>query len=165
MANVARPWQNIFREDVNNDGLVTPSDALFIINSLNSRGSRVLAELPTGDDFFPPFIDPSGDGLLAPVDPLFVINFINGGGNTEGEAGAPRTQLAPQDLSLADPGDDDVPATSRASSVTTAPRQLDRPYRAARRSSDSSDRPRDRFFRALASVEKPQGLLDSIDPF
>ncbi|MEZ6150054.1 MAG: dockerin type I domain-containing protein [Pirellulaceae bacterium] len=60
--------------DVNDDGLITPIDALLIINELNRGGARSLlgSNLP-----FPPYIDTNADGLLTANDVLQVINYIN----------------------------------------------------------------------------------------
>ena len=67
------PWQNqTNRFDVNNDGAVSPVDALQVINDLNARGSRAL----TVTDGTPPFLDVNGDGHVAPIDALQVINSI-----------------------------------------------------------------------------------------
>ncbi|MBC8355868.1 MAG: hypothetical protein H8E66_28155 [Planctomycetes bacterium] len=76
------PWQNQSnRFDVNNDGVVSPIDALQVINDLNARGSRTL----TVSDATPPFIDVDGDGHAAPIDVLQVINSIEAS-LSEGEA-------------------------------------------------------------------------------
>lgn len=78
-------WQNATnRHDVNNDGEVSPIDALLIINDLNARGSR---ELPGTNTSTPPFIDVNGDSTVSPLDVLLVINYLNslrGGGEGEG---------------------------------------------------------------------------------
>ena len=68
-------WHNASQPvDVNNDGLITPIDALLIINEINLRGARTLV----GTDLtFPPFIDTNGDGMLTPTDVLQVINYLN----------------------------------------------------------------------------------------
>ena len=61
--------------DVNNDGSVTPRDALMVINELNGNGSRPLGAsvLPVADAF----IDVNGDRHLSSVDALLIINFLN----------------------------------------------------------------------------------------
>ena len=67
------PWQNQTKQfDVNNDGAISPIDALLIINDLNLKGSRVL----TVADASLPFIDVNGDGNVSPIDALQVINSI-----------------------------------------------------------------------------------------
>lgn len=79
------PWQNPSnRFDVNNDGFVSPIDALLIINDLNVKGSRIL----TVADVAPPFVDVNGDGNSAPIDVLQVINSIDGA-RAEGESAQP----------------------------------------------------------------------------
>ncbi|MCB9924064.1 MAG: hypothetical protein H6822_17920 [Planctomycetaceae bacterium] len=86
---VASPWQNASnRFDANNDGVVSPIDALLIINELNSNGSRKL----TSADVTPPFMDVNGDGYVAPIDVLQVINDIESSlpeGESYVEAGVP----------------------------------------------------------------------------
>ena len=70
------------RFDVNNDGFVSPIDALLVINSLNAGGSRPLGgEGEAGKIYF----DVNSDGAISPVDALQVINTLNSG-NGEGEA-------------------------------------------------------------------------------
>ena len=64
---VTAPRQNTSKPlDVNNDGSVTPIDALIVINNLNSQGS--------GNNNF---IDVNGDGVVTPLDALIVINFLD----------------------------------------------------------------------------------------
>ncbi len=84
-------WQNSTnRHDVSNDGMVSPLDALLIINDLNARRARTL----TGTNFLPPpFIDVNGDSAVSAIDALLVINFLNaargGGGEGEGQMSPP----------------------------------------------------------------------------
>lgn len=73
-------WQNPVNSlDVNNDGFVTPLDALIILNELNApppRGPRVLPSPPTPPD--PVFyFDVNGDGAITALDALIVINYLN----------------------------------------------------------------------------------------
>ena len=80
-------WQNPNnRLDVNADGIVSPIDALLIVNYLNANDSGPLP-VPTPGFSPPPYLDPSGDGFIAPNDALDVINQINASGG-EGEANA-----------------------------------------------------------------------------
>ncbi|MDZ4853052.1 MAG: PKD domain-containing protein [Pirellulaceae bacterium] len=58
------------RFDVNDDGFVSPTDVLVIINSIRRGGTRVLGE----GELSPPYIDVDGDGSVAPIDILQVIN-------------------------------------------------------------------------------------------
>jgi hypothetical protein len=69
--------------DVDNNGFVTPFDALLIINHLN-RG------LPTDTRLLedpPPFLDTDGNRFVEPRDALLVINFLNRGGRGGGGEG------------------------------------------------------------------------------
>jgi VCBS repeat-containing protein len=69
------------RFDVDNDGFVSPIDALILINDINKNGDRVLpANAPR-----PPYLDVDGDGSLSPLDVLSVVNFINDQGNSGSE--------------------------------------------------------------------------------
>ena len=84
-----RHWQNSTnRLDANNDGRITPLDALVIINRLNTTGA---AELPAPSGAFapPPFYDVNGNGFIDPNDVLLVVNHLNNvifqGGEGEGE--------------------------------------------------------------------------------
>lgn len=69
------------RYDVDNDGFVSPIDALILINDINLNGDRVLPASTTR----PPFLDVDGDGSISPLDVLAVVNFINDRGNAAGE--------------------------------------------------------------------------------
>ena len=60
--------------DVNNDGLVTPMDALLIINSLNHEGAR---KLPNSRPDSAPYYDANGDDWISPADAIAVINQLN----------------------------------------------------------------------------------------
>lgn len=74
--NVSR-WQNPKHPlDVNNDGQLTPLDALVVINFLNRNGAKVLT---TADGLPPqiPFLDADGNGQVTPIDALRVINDLN----------------------------------------------------------------------------------------
>jgi PhoPQ-activated pathogenicity-related protein/acetyl esterase/lipase len=69
------PWHNEnLPEDVNNDGIVSPLDALHVINELNQNGSYELPESkPDGETK----VDVNGDGWLSPADAIQVINTLN----------------------------------------------------------------------------------------
>ncbi len=67
-------WQNPTNNlDVNNDGVVSPIDALIDINALNAGKGGTLP-LPAT---VPPYYDVNGDGILSPLDVLIIINFLN----------------------------------------------------------------------------------------
>lgn len=63
-------------EDVDNDGVVSPRDALLIINLINASGSTPLVGLSTGT-VPSEYLDVSGDNYVAPNDAILVINYIN----------------------------------------------------------------------------------------
>ena len=73
---MASDWQNpLVVRDVDNSALVTPLDALILINDLNQHGSRGLPI--QRQDANEPYLDVSGDQSLSPLDALLVINAIN----------------------------------------------------------------------------------------
>jgi RHS repeat-associated protein len=74
---MATDFQNAFNEfDVRDDGVVSPVDALLVINQLLATGSRPLPPAASPPEHF---IDVSGDRFLSPVDALLVINVLNHG--------------------------------------------------------------------------------------
>jgi HAMP domain-containing protein len=61
--------------DINQDGAVTPLDALNIINNLNANGSRGLAE---GEELsYDNRLDVNRDAHITPLDALSIINYLN----------------------------------------------------------------------------------------
>ncbi len=81
--------------DVNNDGTVSPVDALFVINAINKNGAVNLVgwswsegeAAGAGNTPALGFLDTNGDGRLSPIDALCVINALNGEqANAEGES-------------------------------------------------------------------------------
>lgn len=101
-------WQNPANPlDVNSDGLVTPLDALLVINYINLMGAGVLPQ-PNEGALPPPFVDVVGSGDVVPLDVLLVINHLNRQGNVEGEGisgfaamGAPMNQQQPTESGVA----------------------------------------------------------------
>lgn len=77
-------WNPVRPTDVNNDGLVSPIDALVVINKLNAEGAHKLPQGSSGESDGSPrlYYDVNNDGFLSPIDPLIVINRLNSG---EGE--------------------------------------------------------------------------------
>lgn len=82
------PW---FQLDVNDNGLISPSDALMIINVLNDPTSeRIVPDgLPS-----PAYLDVNGDKRLSPSDALLVINHLNSKTASEGEIAVDYTDLS-----------------------------------------------------------------------
>jgi hypothetical protein len=83
--------------DVNNDGYVSPMDALFVMNFLNMHGPVDLKDLfsigAEGEAATHYYLDTNGDGIISPADVLPIINHLNAvsrlesqGGQAEGEA-------------------------------------------------------------------------------
>ena len=67
------PWQNSANPlDVDNNGAVTPLDALAIINYLNKTGAGQLPANFSGAYYY----DVNGDGLASPIDALSIINYL-----------------------------------------------------------------------------------------
>ncbi|MDG2382457.1 MAG: dockerin type I domain-containing protein, partial [Pirellulaceae bacterium] len=68
-------WHNeTTPEDVNRDQLITPLDALILINQLNSTGSYPLVGSADTVSFY---YDTNNDDYLTPIDVLKVINYLN----------------------------------------------------------------------------------------
>ncbi len=88
-----RPYFNAaYPENVNNDSdssgapIISPIDALIIINYLNGRSPINIQVRNAGIGVTQHFVDVSGDGLMSPRDALLVINKINQlKANAEGE--------------------------------------------------------------------------------
>ncbi len=68
---------NALPEDVSGDGVVSPIDALLVINYLNTTGPS-----PAPNTSGPPFLDVNNDGFISAIDALLVINRLN---NASGE--------------------------------------------------------------------------------
>ncbi len=95
-------WQNPRDPyDTNYSGDIKPSDALVVINYLNSVGQGLLPPNPG----IPPFwYDVNGDGSATPLDALRVINYLNlAGAGGEGESSIASMLLVTSDSDLAWP--------------------------------------------------------------
>jgi hypothetical protein len=87
VAHETRPRQNPIEPfDVNHDGLVTPLDALLIINALNAGEPLSGVDTPPPGMALLPFLDSSGDNLLTPLDAVLIVNYLNAGQVAAGEA-------------------------------------------------------------------------------
>ncbi|MCA9147333.1 MAG: hypothetical protein KDB05_31365, partial [Planctomycetales bacterium] len=76
------PGHNFFDpEDVNDDGNITPIDALIVVNEMNNPG--VVPGPGPGTGPVAHFTDVNDDGQRSPLDALMVINRINRGGGRE----------------------------------------------------------------------------------
>jgi uncharacterized repeat protein (TIGR01451 family) len=68
--------------DASDDGVVSPLDALLVINALNRRGAGESTR--KSREYY---LDTNGDGSLSPLDALLIINRLNSpGGQAEGES-------------------------------------------------------------------------------
>lgn len=92
-------WKNpLLPLDVNADGLVSPVDALIIINELNVR-TITASNGAIGVPWLHPevplvFWDVNDDGFCAPIDALLVINQLNQQAGAEGESSGERMAAA-----------------------------------------------------------------------
>jgi len=84
---VAIAWTNpVIPHDVNDDGLITPLDALETINYLNKNRGQTT---PPAQQFSPQrFFDTNADGAITPADVLVILNHINRTLAAAGEAEA-----------------------------------------------------------------------------
>ncbi len=79
------PGQNAFiRQDVNNDGVVSPIDALLVINQVNRDTSSEGEQSSNGNRFY---TDVNGDNKTTALDALLVINYLksSSGSQASGE--------------------------------------------------------------------------------
>ena len=93
------------RFDVNDDGFVSPIDALILVNRVNSNGGGALGNgggegESSGERFY---VDVNEDGFLSPLDILWVVNRINGS-NAGGEGESPMQAAPAIEVSTSDPG-------------------------------------------------------------
>jgi hypothetical protein len=73
---ISNPWQNPSNGyDVNNDGAVSPVDALLLINHLNTNDGD--PTLPIPKPASAPFLDVNGDGFITTLDVLQEITELN----------------------------------------------------------------------------------------
>lgn len=89
--------------DVNGDGLVSPLDALVVINTLNQLGSVPVANLARPTDGSSMYVDTNRDGFLSPIDALLIINSLNApAAASEGEAASDEPVARPLDAASVD---------------------------------------------------------------
>ncbi|MEM6468299.1 MAG: putative Ig domain-containing protein [Planctomycetota bacterium] len=80
---LASDWQNACnRHDVNDDGVVSPLDALLVINQIARSGDDLDLPRATPDNYPPSFVDVNGGNQVTPLDALLVINDIARNGIT-----------------------------------------------------------------------------------
>jgi uncharacterized protein GlcG (DUF336 family) len=103
--------------DVNNDSVVTPLDALLVINELSRQSRGELAPEPVSESKH--FFDTSGDGLTTPLDVLHVLNALQ---KIEVEA-APVIDPVPLSISI-DPVEPVLALDDESASFSLAPFSL-----------------------------------------
>ncbi|MEL6897593.1 MAG: dockerin type I domain-containing protein, partial [Planctomycetota bacterium] len=86
------PDERLIQQDVNNDGLISPLDALRVINEL-SRVARSGGNSQAPNNELPniEIHDVNADGLLSPVDALTIINHLGRLSRENGVATGPAT--------------------------------------------------------------------------
>jgi hypothetical protein len=95
--------------DVNNDGFISPIDALLVINHMNANNGTT--GVPLTGFISAPFMDVNHDRFVSPIDALLVINHLNslddiGVGEGEGEGEAADSFF--EDLGAGDDGSEDA---------------------------------------------------------
>jgi hypothetical protein len=73
--------------DVNDDGMISPIDALHVINEIDQRGARRITR--SLSQASPLYVDVNGDGFVSPIDALLVINWLS-----EAARAVPRAALS-----------------------------------------------------------------------
>ncbi|MEE3370389.1 MAG: Ig-like domain-containing protein [Planctomycetota bacterium] len=105
----AFPWYNgLLPNDVNDDGITAPNDAITGISRLNKTGATPLSSTRQ-EGVIAPFLDVNRDGHHAPIDILMVVSALNRSNSEgEGEALPPGADL----FALWAPNPGTLPATS-----------------------------------------------------
>lgn len=86
LSGVPFPYHNSLAPlDVTRDWVLSPRDALQIINQLNNGGSRPLDLVNAPDRANRTFVDVNADNFLSPLDALLVINNLNRGEGLDGD--------------------------------------------------------------------------------
>jgi hypothetical protein len=90
--------------DVTGDNVITPRDALIVINFLNQYGAIELPKLMVEFEPVAPFVDVNGNGFVSALDALLVINWLNragsAGGEGEAEGEGPATGAMPRGVMI-----------------------------------------------------------------
>jgi hypothetical protein len=87
--DAGKGWQNLLQpSDIDNDGQVTPLDALKVINGIRrgryfDRATGELVPVDQADPFPGEYYDQDGDNKITPIDALKVINAIRRRGSGE----------------------------------------------------------------------------------
>src|SRR5262249_2220814 len=94
-------WHNsVNGMDVDNDGFVSPGEALTVINTLNAVGPTPLLSLSVGNSIPPACLDVNPDKYLTPGDALDVINYLNANPSGAMSVSQVTTNAAETDLAV-----------------------------------------------------------------
>jgi GEVED domain/Dockerin type I domain len=97
--NAGNGWQNILEpNDIDNDGLVTPLDALVVMNGIRrgryfDRATGDLVSIDQADPFPGEYYDQDGDNKITPLDALKVFNTIRRRGSGESQNSRPAAPI------------------------------------------------------------------------
>ncbi len=181
-AAAAAPFRNAANQyDVNNDKVVSPLDALLVIDALNTPGGRSLSRVTNGAANSGPtyYVDVNGDNVVSPLDALLVIGQIGNSpaagpvaaplsGRAEFVTPSPADENAEQDLA-APPAELLKTAMSSAHlNVWTSPsfaevaKQVADGIRTADFSRQLSDHVIESSSTAAAAVDDLEGILDDV---
>ena len=124
------PWYNSDQPaDVNNDSLITPADALWLINIINSQGSHQLTTT-RAEGVVAPYVDVNRDGLISAHDVLWIINHLNqeattasAEGDDDGEGEASGSDSGQEEQPIADEPGDIQETTSGSTEQSSLPIQ------------------------------------------
>lgn len=103
--------------DVDGNGVISPIDALIIVNYINNFGPGVIN--PEGEGPVPN-LDVDGDGMVSPIDLLIIVNIINGSSNTQDYISADPESTTDQE-SVTDDDVHSIPETEGESSSPATP--------------------------------------------
>lgn len=116
-------WQNPRDPmDVDDNGRVTPLDALVLINEINLHGIGPLSEFLPSSASNRLFVDSSGDGVLSSLDVLLVVNRINWAVGNLPSAASSSTRSFDSEQGIADSaeGEQPLPVGEPVASVADA---------------------------------------------
>ncbi len=135
--------------NVDQQGGITPLDALMIINDLNSVGSHSVALTPGNPDIY---LDANDDGKITPADALAVINALNAAALAGGSASPAVASFAAAPASS--PSGTAAPAIAAAPSSAVNPSVVVAPTAVAG-STSANILATDAVFASLASGSPP----------
>ena len=108
LSGVETPYHNSMAPtDVTRDWMITPRDALLVINELNDGGARDLNPSLASTEASRVFVDTNGDNKLTPIDALRVINALNKGEGLDAVVGF-RLELQDETGAVIEPLKDNV---------------------------------------------------------